>query len=100
MNIPCITDSDEFCYQADDDETDNLTDIERDLLWVCDIWKDALDIDNADEWKSVKDALFGATQAYNRMGYGYSMHREVLSDLSSLCFEHVLDAIRNRRYDW
>ena len=61
--IHCITDSDELRYPAEaQEEESNLTDLENRISWGCDEWADALENDTYDEWKSVRMALYGATQ--------------------------------------
>jgi hypothetical protein len=100
--IPCFRDSQENRFPEGDDIEDEspLSLLEQEIEWICDSWADALEIDTAEEWASVRSEIYGAKQALNRcIGVGHSNARVAFGDLGGIVFELELDCIARGRYE-
>lgn len=94
--IPCGYIDDPRMWDQDDttDEEELLTDVEKRLAWICDDWRDALINDSYDDWRDMRMALYGATQALNWCGGDRHEDRMALMYLSTVAFENSLQHIR------
>ena len=98
-SIPCITDSDEHRFPDEQPEPESpLTLVEREIGWVCDSWRDALEIDTAEEWGTVRHELFGAKQALVHCPGHWDAYR-ALDDLASIAFENTIACICAGRFE-
>lgn len=97
--IPCITDSSEHRFPEEQPEPESLlTKVEEEISWVCDSWHDALQIDTAEGWQTVRSELFGAKQALIHCN-GHWDERKALDELASIAFENTIACIRAGRYE-
>ena len=97
--IPCGLEDDRCRLEPETDEPESpLTLVEKEISWVCDSWREALEIDTAEEWGTVRHELFGARQALIHCPGHWDAYR-ALDDLASIAFENTIACIRAGRFE-
>ena len=97
--IPCITDSDEWRFDPDGEEV-IYENGEKQILWLEDDWKYALDDDTYESWHDVRMAIYGAKQMLNQINWpGSRSVKNLLDDLYQLSFEYGRICISEGKYE-